>query len=83
MALAELRPVFEPREGNGKISALNRLLERRPRCLHEDGLAAESLRDHSRYLDVEPADYRRICRIRFDERCAAFRVSTPAKHRFA
>jgi hypothetical protein len=77
VARAQLGRVFYSGETHIEVAALHRGGDRRPRHLHEAGVATETARHHRRDLDVEAAHARRIPGIGLDERRAAFRVAAP------
>ena len=76
---APRRDVLDAAQADVEVAALRRLIERGERDLHELRRAAELARDQLRDLDVEADDLRRIARVGFDKRRAAFGVAAPAQ----
>src|SRR5581483_7396564 len=73
--------VLDAAEADVEIAALDGLIELGEGGLHEDGRPAELAGDELGDLDVEADDLRRMSRIRFDERGAAFGIAAPAQRR--
>jgi hypothetical protein len=77
--LAARRQVLEPAQPDVEVAARDGGVEAGERDLHEARRAAKLASDERGNLDVEADDARRVGRIGFDERRAAFGVAAPAE----
>ena len=71
--------VLDPAQADVEVAARGGRVEGREADLHEARNAAESVGEELRDLDIEADDARGVGRIGFDERRAAFGVTTPAQ----
>src|SRR6185369_6588276 len=81
VARAQLRPVFDTRQADVEIAALDRLLDRCPGDLYELRWTVQVTRDQLGNFDIEAAHARRVIRVGFYEGRAALGIAAPAEGR--